>query len=139
MIITLIAIALLVTGISFLVYYNIKRYCSEGFFVAGIIILTVAIFVSLATGAFIIAANVNRDVDYQNKLHEREMLEYRIDHMGDDIVGNEMLYNDIVEFNNSLRSIKKWANNPWVNWFYVQDIATIDYIEIPEFEGSQYD
>jgi hypothetical protein len=58
------------------------------------------------------------------------MLEYRIEHIEENITGNEMLYNDIVEFNNELRSTKKWANNPWTNWFYNQDIATIDYIEI---------
>ena len=61
---------------------------------------------------------------------EKEILEYRIDNMKDNIVGNEMLYNDIVEFNNELRNVKKWADSPWTNWFYNQDIATIDYIEI---------
>ena len=83
----------------------------------------------LITGAFIIDANINRDVKYQNALYEKEMLEYRIDNMSENIVGNEMLYNDIVEFNNELRSTKKWANNPWTNWFHNPDIATIDYIE----------
>ena len=52
--------------------------------------------------------------------------------MSDNIVGNEMLYNDVVEFNNELRRIKKWANSPWVSWFYNQKIASIDYIEIGE-------
>ena len=84
----------------------------------------------LVCGALIIDAQIDRDVDYQNALHEKEMLEYRIDNMEENIVGNEMLYNDIVEFNNNLREVKKWANNPWVNWFYNQDIATIDFVEI---------
>jgi hypothetical protein len=58
------------------------------------------------------------------------MLEYRIEHMEENITGNEMLYNDIVEFNNTLRNEKKWALNPWTNWFNNQDIASIDYIEL---------
>ena len=74
--------------------------------------------------------NPNRDIKYQNAVYEKEMLEYRIEHMEENITGNEMLYNDIVEFNNGLRSIKKWANNPFTNWFYNQDIATIDYVEL---------
>ena len=57
------------------------------------------------------------------------MLEYRIEHMEENITGNEMLYNDIVEFNNALRSEKKWANNPWTSWFNNQDIASLDYVE----------
>ena len=77
-----------------------------------------------------ISVQINKDVEYQNRLHEKEMLEYRIDNMNEDIVGNEMLYNDIVAFNNGLRQIKKWANNPFTNWFYVQEVATIDYVEL---------
>jgi hypothetical protein len=50
--------------------------------------------------------------------------------MEENITGNEMLYNDIVEFNNKLRAEKKWAFNPWTDWFNNKDIASIDYIEL---------
>jgi hypothetical protein len=89
----------------------------------------------LATAAFlfvILLNSITYDTEYQNMLHTRDMLEYRIEHMEDNITGNEMLYNDIVEFNNELRSVKKWANNPWTNWFNNQDVATIDYVVLPE-------
>ena len=79
---------------------------------------------------FILINVCNYDVEYQNALHQKEMLEYRIEHMEDNITGNEMLYNDIVEFNNELRNTKKWANNPWTNWFNNQDIAAMDYVEL---------
>lgn len=93
--------------------------------------LVVCMGVGIALCAFsTISVQINKDVEYQNRLHEKEMLEYRIDNMNEDIVGNEMLYNDIVAFNNELRQIKKWANNPFTNWFYVQEIATIDYVEL---------
>ena len=68
------------------------------------------------------------DINYQNMLYAKEMLEYRIEHMDEDVIGNEMLYNDIVEFNNELRSEKKWANNSWTNWFNNQKIAEMDYV-----------
>ena len=93
-------------------------------------IIIIFIIASIFSTAFIVGNAIHCDLNYQNTLHEKEMLEYRIEHMEENITGNEMLYNDIVEFNNSLRSVKKWANNPWTNWFYNQDIATIDYVEL---------
>ena len=68
------------------------------------------------------------DINYQNMLYAKEMLEYRIEHMDEDVIGNEMLYNDIVEFNNELRIVKKFANSPWTNWFNNQKIAALDYV-----------
>lgn len=76
-----------------------------------------------------ISVHIAWDVDYQNTLYEKQMLEYRLDHMDDNIVGNELLYNDIVEFNNGLRQTKWVAENPWINWLANTDIATIDYVE----------
>jgi hypothetical protein len=72
------------------------------------------------------------ELDYQNTMHEKEMIEYRIEHIEDNITGNEMIYNDIVEFNNKLRFEKKWANNPWTSWFNNKYIASIDYVELNE-------
>lgn len=89
----------------------------------GSIIVGVCIFVILINASMY-------DIEYQNTLHTKEMLEYRIEHMEENITGNEMLYSDIVEFNNELRCVKKWANNPWTNWFSNKDIASIDYITL---------
>lgn len=74
---------------------------------------------------------INEDIEYQNTYYHRATLEYRLENIEKNNVGNEYLYNDIVEFNNSLRSTKKWANNPWTNWFNNQKIAELDYIELP--------
>lgn len=127
MIITLITIGIIIAAVIFWIVEN-KVYEDWAFIVAMSLTMIGAlalIFVSVG----IISNKVNEDIDYQNALHEKEVIEYRIDNMEDNIVGNEMLYNDIVEFNNELRSVKKWANNPWTNWFNNQKIATIDYIE----------
>jgi hypothetical protein len=134
MIITLIGLALLVIGIisaiirakvhfkSWKTYDRIEWIQFPALFI-GSIITTVSIVIILINASFY-------DVEYQNMIHKRDMLEYRIEHMEENITGNEMLYNDIVEFNNVLRAEKKWANNPWTNWFGNQDVATIDYIEL---------
>jgi hypothetical protein len=134
MIITLIGLALLVIGIILAIIDN-KVYfknwkvrdmidCSR------FATLFIGSIITFATLVIILINASTYEIEYQNALHTREMLEYRIEHMEENITGNEMLYNDIVEFNNVLRAEKKWANNPWTNWFNNQDIASIDYIEL---------
>lgn len=128
MIITLITIGIII-GAAVCLYIS-DEFGSFLPFITGVLLMISALFVAIFVGAGIVNTQVCGDINYQNKLHEREMLEYRIEHIEENITGNEMLYNDIAEFNNDLRSTKKWANSPWTNWFYNQDIATIDYIEI---------
>lgn len=111
------------------VYVN-NTSVPELILVFGIVLTMIfAVILGVCIGC-VIDTNVNRDLYYQNKLHEREMLEYRINQLENNNIGNELLYNNIVEFNNDLRSVKKWANNFWVNWFYVQEIAELDYVEV---------
>lgn len=128
MIITLIVIGIIIgTVVCFSVAS--KTY-NDLLFGIGIILIIIALFATPFTAIGIVDAQFNGDIKYQNKLHEREMLEYRIEHIEKNIIGNEMLYNDIVEFNNELRSVKKWSSSIWTNWFYNQDIAAMDYIEL---------
>lgn len=125
MIITILGILLLVIGITLLAIGN-DNDALLGCGVGGIFI---GGFTTVMCIIFILCTQIGKEVDYQNALYEKEVLEYRIENMESNITGNEMLYNDIVEFNNELRSTKKWANNPWLNWFFNEDIATIDYVE----------
>ena len=130
MIIVLILIAIIIGAVVCWII-NDKYYCKGDWaFTIAIVLTLIGFFGVIGVTAGICNAQINRDVKYQNAIHEKEMLEYRIEHMEENIIGNEMLYNDIVDFNNELRNVKKWANNPWTNWFYNQDIATIEYIEI---------
>lgn len=99
-------------------------------------LVALVLFVSSLVGVVgcimsIIGMQVTADVDYQNKLEEKTMLEYRLE-KGDNIPGNELLYTQIVEFNNDLRNTKKWANSPWTNWFHNQKIAKMDFIEVTD-------
>ena len=134
MIITLIGLGLIVVGIILAIVR--ANVCFKNWKVDDVLewiqfpTIMIGTIITLVCIIIIIVNATTYDVDYQNKLHTKEMLEYRIEHMEENITGNEMLYNDIVEFNNTLRAEKKWALNPWTNWFNNQDIASIDYIEI---------
>ena len=135
MIITLIGLGLLAVGIILLIISKNREMnwrTRDIIEFIGVFMVAIGIIVSFFTVGFIIDNTTSYDVDYQNMLHKREMLEYRIEHMEENITGNEMLYNDIVEFNNALRSEKKWANNPWTDWFNNKDIASIDFIKLDE-------
>ena len=128
MIITLIAVALVVISIvCCIIDCNTNKGVSTEIYTPLFLVGITALIVSLV---IICKVQINRDIDYQNKLYERTTLEYRIENKDAHTTGNELLYRDIVNFNNSLRMTKKWANNPWVSWFWNGDIATIDYIEI---------
>lgn len=129
MLIILTSFVVFVVGCICLVLYS-KYYGYDCLLAIGTSCAMAGVLVSCFSMLVIAPVQFNRDVDYQSTLHERDMLEYRIEHMKEDVVGNEMLYNDIVEFNNDLRSCKKWANNPWTNWFNNKDIASLDYIEL---------
>lgn len=135
MIITLMFICMIIIGIILLV---IEKKCRRKISWSirdtlesiGIALIIIGTITSIFTCALIVSNAIGYELNYQNALHEKEMLEYRIEHMEENITGNEMLYNDIVEFNNELRAEKKWANNLWTNWFNNKDIASLDYIEL---------
>lgn len=135
MIITLMFICMIIIGIILLVIKEKNRSkiswsVRDTLESIGTAFVIIGIFASIFTCAFIVSNAIGYELNYQNILHEKEMLEYRIEHMEENITGNEMLYNDIVEFNNELRAEKKWANNPWTDWFNNKNIASLDYIEI---------
>lgn len=131
MIITLIALICLIVGIILFVIDDKFAITSYGSLSSlGLFLSAFGLSILFSCGAMILFMNIDKDIDYQNKLDERELIEYRIEDKGRDFVSDGKLYNDIVEFNNSLRKVKEGANSPWTNWFYNDDIATIDYIEL---------
>lgn len=71
---------------------------------------------------------------YEQCLYEKEVLEARLDQLDEnpDAVGNELLYRDIIDFNNNLRNVKRWGSSKWVNWYNNMIIAeNVDYIDLP--------
>ena len=93
--------------------------------------LIVGFITTFVCVAFIIVNILTLDLHYTDTLSEKQMLEYRIEHC-EDTVGNELLYTDILNFNQELRHSKKFANSPWTNWMSNQKVAEIEYIDILE-------
>lgn len=122
MIITILCAVVIIVGI---ILFKKTDYDFAGFML--LVFSGIAAFFMVI---WMLGVQVNKDIDYQSALYQKEMIEYRIDHADENIVGNELLYNEIVEYNNDLRFIKKWSGSYWTNWFFNEDIATIDYIEL---------
>lgn len=84
----------------------------------------------------IICCRIPINREYNDAVYEKQVLEYRLDNL--DTVGaqtgNELLYNDIVEFNKKLRHAKRYVDSPWIGWFINEKIAGLDYIEIEGLE-----
>lgn len=137
MIITIIVLAILAVGLLILIIPDkwvdnwsdgvINFLCN-----VKIVCLVVGLIGAVIIGSVLYTNRITYTINYEKKIYEREVLEYRLEKLDDNITGNELLYNDIVEFNNSLRETKKWANDPWTSWLWNQKIAGIDYIELPE-------
>lgn len=66
--------------------------------------------------------------EYNQLVYQKQVLEYRLEQ--GELEGNELLWKDITDFNNNIRSKKYWRNNPWTNWFNNPLINKVDYIEI---------
>lgn len=136
MLITILFIAILIIGISMLgiwkyLDYKAKYSAPDSLGFLGIIISLISFAVLIVFCIIIAVVQITKERDYEQALYEKQIIEYRIEKEDENIVGNELLYNDIVEFNNKLRTSKRYANDIWINWFYNDKIATIEYIEIP--------
>lgn len=127
MLIVILSIVLLILGIILiLVGYNKDKDCS--IIIGGI--FTVISGIAFISSIIIMCwVQIPKERKYQEALYEKEVIEYRIEHQDDNIVGNELLYDDIVEFNNMLRKTKLYSNNIWLNWFANDKIAKIEYID----------
>lgn len=135
MIITIIAFSIFIIGIILKVIYEnrmfkLSRKIMNAIDYISFTLLFIGFIATTITIVVLCSNFIDYELRYQNFLHEREMIEYRIEHVGDNITGNEMLYNDIVKFNNELRGTKRYVNSPWTNWFSNKDIASLDYIEL---------
>lgn len=124
-----ISIVAVVVGILMAVIYNNSKSYSELIEIASGVLIALGSVFTLCFGVAGLVEQLRKDTGYQNALYERSVLVYRMEN--EELSGNEMLYTQIMEFNNELRTIKRWSENTWVGMLYNEKIATIDYIEIP--------
>ena len=131
MLITIILMAMAICGIMMLIF---SKYHDN--FVGFMFMFFGSFGLFICLGG-IASEQIPAENEYQKAMYQKEVLEYRLENKDENIVGNELLYGDIIEFNNNLRDVKKWSANPWTNWFNNAKIATIDYIEIPGLNPIQ--
>ncbi len=138
MILTILFISLLLIGVVMIVVNKIvdekTQYNTPDWLHSiGWSIIVLFSLASIFAGVVLFGNITYKNVDYEAALYEKQVLEARLEQVQDNPynIGNEYLYHDIVEFNNNLRSVKKWANNPWTSWFNNEKVASIDYVDIP--------
>lgn len=115
-----------------ILYFVIKGF--EDSAAGGIALACIIIFPIILFGCIVDIVNSNfampSKTEYENIVYERDIIEYRIENAEDNVIGNELLYSDIVDFNNGLRMKKARLDSKWTNWFENYRIKNIDYIEI---------
>lgn len=98
----------------------------------GMIGTAVCIFAIGIIGISCIIENATAPQIYADMVQERDAIEYRLDRAEDDsnFTVNGGVYNDLVEYNNKLRSYKLYTHNFWIGWFFADTPAELDYIEL---------
>ena len=91
----------------------------------GMIETVACIFAIGIIGISCIIENTTAPKIYADMAQEREAIEYRLDRLEDDsnFTVNGGVYNDLVEYNNKLRSYKLYTHNFWIGWLYADTPA----------------
>ena len=76
---------------------------------------------------------VNKNVDMLNM--EREALVYRLETQAE--IGNELLYREIVEFNEKIYCKQYWHDSVWTSWFNPKEYAEIEQIDYKKIVERQ--
>jgi hypothetical protein len=109
----------------------------ENWFVGSLFCWVIGGICTLIAIIFIIDAAVENDITTDNLIEQRNAIEYRLEQCDEDtnIMVNGGVYNDMVEYNNTIRKYKKWSHNPWIGWFWADGPAELEYIALPN-KGS---
>ena len=141
LLVSLTAFLLIMKTLVWAIEYKKSHYSRTGFWEEDIFqyVLTIAFFLSLIVlfiASIVLGIMRADDKDEYNQLvYQKEVLEYRLDN--EELAGNELLWKDITDFNNEIRSKKYWLNNPWTSWYNNPLISEIDYIEIIDNETNK--
>ena len=139
MILTILAVLILAFG--FFCWWRFTErendWCGDGWLYSSLFCWAIGGVCALIAIVSIIVAAAENDITTDNLIEQRNAIEYRLEQCDEDtnIMVNGGVYNDMVEYNNTIRKYKKWSHNPWVGWFCADGPAELDYIDLPN-EGS---
>ena len=130
MIITIIFAVLTILGIIGIILYCswIGPFGEDTSLGISVVLFVVGLLGLLVCATFIGKAQIGKQVEYDITLLEQQNLQARITDGSFRVLGNEMVYHDALELNKKLARVKYWSDNPWVNWFFNEKLADIDYI-----------
>lgn len=90
--------------------------------------VVIVFLISLIISIIQICDNVG--IKSKKMIYQREVLEYRIEHLGSRAVEESALYTEITDYNARIVQERVIANNPWLNLFAQKSIAELDTIDI---------
>ena len=125
MLVIIISLALIAMGV-----VSVKLYWKPHI---GLVLICLFGVVFITSLVFVLLKNVSEGRIFEEYIYERAVLVYRVENEKD-LKNNELLYRDIVKFNNKLRLHKHYHNSVWIGWLFSFDIAKIDYVEIEGVE-----
>lgn len=95
----------------------------------GLIIGIIGFMATMLSVIFVCVIQCPSTIDYEKMAHEREVLVYQLENDDTD----DVLYSEIVEWNNTVRTAKRYCDNPFLNTFVNHKIAdNLEYIELPK-------
>lgn len=128
----IILVALFIIGLICHIVYQ-HTCVGEWCFGVGLVSMCLSGFLLVLCLAISLSALSNADLEYGNMLEQKAAIEYRLEHLETDnnLVVNGGVYNDIVEYNNTIRYYRKWGrSNFWTGWFNPAPINELEYIDL---------
>lgn len=125
MIIALIVGGLFLAGIGMILWYNSKPYAdSEWRLDIGALLMAINAAIGVIIGTIIIVNTIAPEHKFEQDMIEYNVLQYEEEN------GYISFAEDVVDYNHKVNNYKKWANNPWVNWFYYDGCEDLPYYEL---------
>lgn len=115
-------ISIILTDKGYTTIEDIFGFLGIGFFVISLIIIATCstlIIISHTCGKFEVKEARDQRSAYVMLLKENK-----------NVIVQNQLYKDIVEYNTTLRKKKHYSNSPWTNWFYPDGWNEIEEIKI---------
>lgn len=134
MIIIAISVIMLIAGIILFVWEaktRSKAFGSESRWQStlGISLGTVGLIATLTCTVLTLIIQCPSTNEYEKMVHEKEVLVYQLENGDTD----DILYSEIVDWNNAVRTAKRYYKNPFLNTFVNHKIAeNLEYIELPK-------
>lgn len=137
-ILIILGVLLAIAIITFAVFF-VKDNCIWEIAAFAMVVLIVSLIVA---GGFAIGAKVGTKYDkaYIEMNSQYEVLVHRLENQSDHILEDTELYNDIVEYNTTVRQEKKLLDSKWIGIFYDKSIMKCKEIDLSAFsKGVQND